>query len=153
MNPTYLPGPDQPDFPVRTGIQQAVGGFAIGILVLDLRYPLFPGNVANASTWDFPVLFKILRGAGKEILDGDRSLVEKIVAGGRELEEQGVRHLVQEDRLQVGLLDIDRKDPDPQSVGGVEQPRQNPVTVVHQDGYQTVSADHVGDTRHLAPGL
>jgi hypothetical protein len=94
MNPTFIPGPDQPDFPVSTGARQAIGGCAIGILVLDLRYPLFPGNVANASTWDFPVLFNILKGASKEILDGDRSLVEKIVVGGRELEDQGVRAII-----------------------------------------------------------
>jgi hypothetical protein len=94
MNPTYIPGPDQPDFPVRTGAEQAIGGCAVGILVLDLRYPLFPGNVANASTWDFPVLYKILKGASKEILNGDRSLVDKIIVGGRELEDQGVRAIV-----------------------------------------------------------
>jgi hypothetical protein len=94
MNPTYLSGPEQPDFPVHTGTRQAVGGCAVGILVLDLRYPLFPGNVANASTWEFPVLFKILKGAGSEILNGDRSLVDKIIVGGQELEEQGVRAIV-----------------------------------------------------------
>ena len=58
MNPIYLPGPQQADVTVSTGADQAIGGCAIGILVLDLRYPIFPGNVANASTWDFPVLYK-----------------------------------------------------------------------------------------------
>jgi Asp/Glu/hydantoin racemase len=94
MNPIYLPGPRQPDVTVKTGTEQAIGGCAIGILVLDLRCPLFPGNVANASTWNFPVLYKILKGAGKEILDGDRALIGKIIDGGRELEDQGVRAII-----------------------------------------------------------
>jgi len=50
-----IPGPEQPDRDVTSGERQAIAGFAIGILVLDLRYPLFPGNVANATTWSKPL--------------------------------------------------------------------------------------------------
>jgi hypothetical protein len=87
-------GSDQPDDDLSIPRGQAVAGHAIGILVLDLHYPYLPGNVANATTFDFPVLYKILKGAGDEILQADPSLLDKVIAGGKELEEQGVRAIV-----------------------------------------------------------
>lgn len=74
---------------------QAIAGNAIGIIVLDLCYPLLPGNVANASTYHFPVLFKVLKGATiSQILKADSAVLDLIVEGGRELEKQGVRAVV-----------------------------------------------------------
>ena len=91
---SYLTGLSQPDWDISIPKGQAIAGHALGILVLDLHYPYFPGNVANATTFDFPVLYKVLKGAGKEILEADPSLLDKVIAGGKELEEQGVRAIV-----------------------------------------------------------
>ena len=33
-------------------------GIPIGIIAIDLEYPKLPGNVVNASTYDFPVLYE-----------------------------------------------------------------------------------------------
>ena len=33
-------------------------GHAIGVITVDLKYPKLPGNVVNATTFDFPVLYK-----------------------------------------------------------------------------------------------
>lgn len=33
-------------------------GHAIGVIAVDLKYPKLPGNVVNATTFDFPVLYK-----------------------------------------------------------------------------------------------
>jgi len=73
-------------------------GQAIGICVLDRRYPLIPGNVANASTYDFPVRIKIvkgLRGAPRSPLRDESGAytppVKKLVEAVQELEEEGVR--------------------------------------------------------------
>ena len=38
-------------------------GQSIGIVLLDRKYPLLPGNVGNASTYQFPVRFKVLVGS------------------------------------------------------------------------------------------
>lgn len=35
-------------------------GNALGILVLNTTYPAFPGNVANATSYSFPVRFKVM---------------------------------------------------------------------------------------------
>jgi len=37
-------------------------GAAIGICVLDRKYPMIPGSVQNASTFDFPVRIKVIKG-------------------------------------------------------------------------------------------
>ncbi len=88
-------GPEQPDTQISVPKGQAIAGNAIGILVLDLWYPYLPGNVANGSTYNFSVLFKILKGSTiPQILSADPSLLDLIVQGGRELEEQGVRAIV-----------------------------------------------------------
>ena len=95
MTYAYMPGPEQPDTQIQMLKGQAVAGCAIGILVLDLWYPYMPGNVANGSTYNFPVLFKIIKGTTvPQILNADPSLLDMIVEGGKELEQQGVRAIV-----------------------------------------------------------
>lgn len=95
MTFAYLPGPEPPDTEIRTPKGQATAGNAIGILVLDLWYPFLPGNVANASTYHFPVLFHILKGTtATQILHADSALLNMIVKGGQELEKQGVRAII-----------------------------------------------------------
>jgi len=91
----YMPGPEQPNTEIKNLKGQAVAGCAIGILVLDLWYPYVPGNVANGSTFDFPVLFKILKGStGQQVVTGAPALLDMIIDGGKELEQQGVRAIV-----------------------------------------------------------
>lgn len=43
-----------------------VGGAAVGILMLDARFPRVPGDMGNGDTWPFPVLYEIVRGATPE---------------------------------------------------------------------------------------
>jgi len=95
MTYEYLTGPDQPDTEIMMPKGQVIAGHAIGILVIDLWYPLLPGNVANASTFNFPVIYKILKGASiDEILSGAPSLLKLVIEGGNELIEQEVRAVV-----------------------------------------------------------
>ena len=91
----YMPGPGQVDAEIPIPDGQHVTGNAIGILVLALAYPLLPGNVANASSYHFPVLFKVLAGTSiPQILRADPALLDSVIEGGRELERQGVRAIV-----------------------------------------------------------
>ena len=42
---------------------RAYYGQSIGILLFDgRRYPVLPGDVANASSYDFPVRLKVVKG-------------------------------------------------------------------------------------------
>ncbi|MBI3967126.1 MAG: aspartate/glutamate racemase family protein, partial [Chloroflexi bacterium] len=36
-------------------------GLPIGILLLDTRFPRPPGDIAHAETFDFPVLYRVVR--------------------------------------------------------------------------------------------
>jgi len=67
-------------------------GEPIGILLIENYVPYIPGDVANATSYDFPVRFKELPGFTPERLFAhDTSLVEEAIAAGRSLVEAGVR--------------------------------------------------------------
>src|ERR1700720_1015676 len=38
-------------------------GSRVGILMLETRFPRIPGDMGNATTWPFPVLYKVVPGA------------------------------------------------------------------------------------------
>jgi hypothetical protein len=42
---------------------KSIYGAAVGILMLDARFPRIPGDVGHALTWPFPVLYKVVRDA------------------------------------------------------------------------------------------
>ena len=68
-------------------------GESIGILVLDATYPCIPGNVANASTFDFPVRYKVVKGASIErlIKKRDKTLIKLFIDAAIELRNEGVK--------------------------------------------------------------
>ncbi len=69
-----------------------ISGYTVGILHLDVWYPLLPGNVVNAYTYDFPVRMKEIPNALQpRVHGGDPTLVDDIIKAGRELEKEGVR--------------------------------------------------------------
>ena len=43
---------------------RSIYGFSLGILMLDTYFPRIPGDIGNALTWDFPVLYKVVSSAG-----------------------------------------------------------------------------------------
>lgn len=71
---------------------QASYGEAIGILLLDQSSPFIPGDVANATTYDFPVRFHKVPGFTVERAIGqDPAIYDELLAGSQELIDQGVR--------------------------------------------------------------
>jgi aspartate/glutamate racemase len=95
MSYAYISGLAQHEGEIRVSKGRAIGGQAVGIIVIDVWYPMVPGNIANATTFKFPVLFKILRGvSGEQIMNGDPALLDPIIQGARELTQQGARAIV-----------------------------------------------------------
>ena len=70
---------------------KAVAGASLGILMLDAQFPRIPGEVGNALTWDFPVHYKIVRGASPQRVVKERAvgLLEPFIEAGRELIAMG----------------------------------------------------------------
>ena len=67
-------------------------GEAIGILLLDSSVPYIPGDVANATTYNFPVRFKKVPGLTVErIFNHDLSLLGGVIAAAHDLKQNGVR--------------------------------------------------------------
>lgn len=74
---------------------QYIAGHAIGIIHLEVWYPLLPGNVVNATTYPFPVRLKLVPGATQErLLGGDETLLESVLEAANELLQEGVRAVV-----------------------------------------------------------
>jgi hypothetical protein len=69
-----------------------VYGHAIGILVLDTAFPRIPGDIGNALTFPFPVLYHRVREASpvRVVREGDPALLEAFIHGARALESAGV---------------------------------------------------------------
>jgi Asp/Glu/hydantoin racemase len=63
----------------------------VGILMLEARFPRIPGDVGNARTWPFPVLYKVVPGASPERVVRQRAdgLFDAFAAGARDLVAQG----------------------------------------------------------------
>src|SRR5712692_11285688 len=68
-------------------------GVAVGVLLLDTRFPRIPGDVGNAATFDFPVRYHRVTGAtSEEVVRGrHRDLLPRFIEGARCLEGEGVR--------------------------------------------------------------
>lgn len=77
----------------RANKGQVSYGHSIGILCLEFHMPFIPGDVANASTYDFPVQFLEVPGATGEavIRKGDSTLVARFIEAAKELERQGCK--------------------------------------------------------------
>jgi hypothetical protein len=70
---------------------KTVFGAAVGILMLDTRFPRIPGDVGNAASWPFPVLYRVVRGASPDHVvrreaDG---LLPAFIAAARDLVADG----------------------------------------------------------------
>jgi Asp/Glu/hydantoin racemase len=87
---------------------KAVYGAAVGILMLEARFPRIPGDVGNAATWPFPVLYKVVRGASPERVVRHRAegLLDAFVESGRELVAQGADGIV----TNCGFLSLFQED-------------------------------------------
>jgi hypothetical protein len=71
---------------------QVSSGEAIGILLLDTSVPFIPGDVANATTYDFPVRFQKVEGfTVARAIGKDPSIFDALYEAALELVGQGVR--------------------------------------------------------------
>ena len=83
-------------------------GKALGIMVLDTRFDRLPGDVANASTYSYPVVFRTIKGATtqKVIKEGGAGLVPLFARAARDLEREGVKAIT----TSCGFLALHQKE-------------------------------------------
>lgn len=70
---------------------KAIYGAPLGILMLEAKFPRIFGDMGNAETWPFPVLYRVVSGASPEkvVLAGAAGLLPDFVAAARDLVRLG----------------------------------------------------------------
>ena len=70
---------------------KSIYGAPLGILMLEARFPRIPGDMGNASTWPFPVLYRVVRGATPElvVLRGAAGLLPDFLSAAADLVDLG----------------------------------------------------------------
>jgi aspartate/glutamate racemase len=68
-------------------------GVYIGILMLETHFPRIPGELGNATSFNYPVRYHIVKGASphKVVREKDPALLNLFIKGAQELEKFGVR--------------------------------------------------------------
>jgi hypothetical protein len=67
---------------------------SLGVLMLDTRFPRLLGDVGNALTWPFPVLYQVVRGAHPERMAQpvpDPTVLDPFIQAARRLDAKGIR--------------------------------------------------------------
>ena len=70
---------------------KTIYGARVGILMLDTFLPRVRGDIGNATTWPFPVLYKVVRGASPHRANTTREgwVIDAFVEAGKELVAEG----------------------------------------------------------------
>ncbi|MGL6200798.1 MAG: aspartate/glutamate racemase family protein [Lachnospiraceae bacterium] len=73
---------------------QQVSGYSVGIVYIEqINYPLIPGNVVNAYTYDFPVRMRAVKNlTNTRLFNADPAIVDDIIEAAKSMvENEGVR--------------------------------------------------------------
>lgn len=92
----YTPYIENEDIHINKG--QAFGGAAVGILLFgETGYSFPPGSVENATTFNYPVHYKIVNAASVENVVSPQphpQVLSELIKGAKELEIQGCRAII-----------------------------------------------------------
>jgi len=87
---------------------KAVYGAPLGILMLEAKFPRIPGDMGNATTWPFPVLYRVVTGASPEkvVLRGAEGLLPDFIAAAQDLVRLGAEAIT----TNCGFLSLFQKE-------------------------------------------
>lgn len=87
---------------------KAIYGAPLGILMLEAKFPRIPGDMGNATTWPFPVLYRVVIGASPEkvVLKGAEGLLPDFIAAAQELVRLGAEAIT----TNCGFLSLFQKE-------------------------------------------
>ena len=81
-----------PKYRIDSNPHRVYYGTSIGILLLNTRIPFIPGDVGNSSTYNFPIVYKVVDDllTDRLVVEAAPSLAEPIIRAARALESEGV---------------------------------------------------------------
>ena len=87
---------------------KSVYGAPLGILMLQARFARIPGDMGNATTWPFPVLYRVVAGASprRVVLDQAAGLLDAFLDAAAELVDQGAEAIT----TNCGFLSIFQRE-------------------------------------------
>jgi hypothetical protein len=87
---------------------KALYGAPLGILMLEARFPRIPGDMGNARTWPFPVLYSVVPGATPEkvVLKGAEGTLPDFLAAAERLVKLGAEAIT----TNCGFLSLFQKE-------------------------------------------
>jgi Asp/Glu/hydantoin racemase len=87
---------------------KAVYGARLGILMLEARFPRIPGDMGNAETWPFPVMYRVVRGASPQrvVMERAEGLLDAFLDAAADLVDLGVDGIT----TNCGFLSLYQKD-------------------------------------------
>lgn len=79
----------------RTNGTAEVCGLAVGILSLEQHLPAAPGDINNASSYDYPVRYKLVPGMTMaDFTEENPASLDSLIEKARELEAEGVHGII-----------------------------------------------------------
>ena len=87
---------------------KAIYGAPLGILMLEAKFPRIPGDMGNATTWPFPVLYRVVTGASPEkvVLNGAAGLLPSFIEAAKDLVRLGAEAIT----TNCGFLSLFQKE-------------------------------------------
>lgn len=87
---------------------KTVYGATVGILMLETRFPRIPGDIGNATTWRFPVHYRVVEGATPDliVLKDARAMRDSFISEGKALVRMGCDGIV----TNCGFLSVLQSD-------------------------------------------
>jgi hypothetical protein len=87
---------------------KAIYGAPLGILMLEAKFPRIPGDMGNATTWPFPVLYRVVSGASPEkvVLKGAAGLLPDFIDAAKDLVHLGAEAIT----TNCGFLSLFQKE-------------------------------------------
>ena len=70
---------------------KSVYGASVGILMLEAQFPRIPGDMGNALSWDFPVLYRVVRSATPDhvVRQNAKGLLPQFIEAAQSLVNDG----------------------------------------------------------------
>ena len=120
---------------------KTVFGASLGILMLNTRFPRVPGDIGNATTWPFPVHYRIVRGAtpDKVVRKGAEGTLAQVESTDSEYDS--IEASDSNDDLATPAPKLEHPTPPSEAGKDAAPVRNEPQTAVARQTYAAASLD------------